>query len=122
MNRPLARLRACAAFFIATVSLLGAETAPLPAALAPHFSIPDKFASDFGSFRSPLVFDDGTKVKSADNWTRRRVEILAYWQKVMGTWPPLIEKPAVEILKEEKRENFLQQRIRLETAPAQKQE
>src|SRR4051812_48857664 len=50
-----------------------------PAKLAPYFKPPAEFAKDFGGYRSPLKFDDGTDVKTADDWTKRRAEIRKYW-------------------------------------------
>ena len=43
-----------------------------PAELAEFFRTPEKYRDDFGSFRSPLLFADGTPVKSAKDWPRRR--------------------------------------------------
>lgn len=88
-----------------------------PAALAPFFQPPVEFASDFGGYRSPLKFDDGTSVRNAEDWQRRRAEILKYWHTAMGAWPPLLEKPKLEYLEQERRENVTQHRIRIETAP-----
>ena len=51
------------------------------------------------SDRSPLIFDDGFRVKTPEDWSRRREEILAYWHGVMGVWPPLIDHPKIEYLK-----------------------
>jgi hypothetical protein len=92
------------------------EKAP-PAAIAPYFTPPAKLADDYGSFRSPLIFDDGRPVKTAADWSKRREEILQYWRREMGAWPPLLEKPKVEYLEKLHRENFTQHKIRLETAP-----
>ncbi len=39
--------------------------------------------------------------------------------ELMGPWPPVIEKPKVEILQTSRRENFSQHRVRLEIAPQQ---
>jgi len=44
--------------------------------LRPHFRPPAKFADDKGDYRSPLLFDDGKPVKTADDWSKRRKEIL----------------------------------------------
>jgi hypothetical protein len=66
---------------------------PLSADLAEFFRPPENHRHDFGSFRSPLVFSDGTQVKSAQAWPRRRAEILGAWHKARGPWPALIEKP-----------------------------
>jgi hypothetical protein len=76
--------------------------------LAPHFRPPPDLAGDLGEFRSLLSFDDGRKVESAADWKARRQEILRYWRSVIGEWPPLLEKPALEVLEEKPREDFAQ--------------
>lgn len=85
----------------------------------PDGSPPLEFAGDFGQYKSPLVFDDGTVAKTPEDWQRRRREILNTWHEMMGTWPPLIERPAIEYLAEEQRENFTQHKVRVEIAPKQ---
>ncbi|MEX0717559.1 MAG: hypothetical protein WD066_13285 [Planctomycetaceae bacterium] len=40
---------------------------PPPAELARFFQPPEEFRDDFGEFRSPLVFADGTRVRNADD-------------------------------------------------------
>jgi hypothetical protein len=84
-----------------------------PAELAEFFRTPEKYRDDLGSFRSPLRFSDGTPVKSARDWPRRRAEILANWHQAMGPWPALIEKPAEEVVKVTRRENVTQHQLRL---------
>lgn len=111
--RPLALL-------VAGVVLAPAGAAPIdppPASIAKYFRPPDALAKDLGPYRSPLLFDDGTPVKSAADWTRRRGELLKYWHGQMGAWPPVIEKPKLEYLEKERRENVTQHRVRIETAP-----
>lgn len=73
-------------------------------------------ASQMGKFRSPLQFDDGTRVTKATDWPGRRKEILKNWHDTMEIWPPLLEKPAIKTLREERRENFAQRRVSLEVA------
>lgn len=90
---------------------------PLPTSLAPAFRPPSAFAADLGSYRSPLKFDDGTPVRTAADWQKRREQIRSAWHGLMGAWPPMIEHPKLEIVSTERRENFTQQRIRIETAP-----
>lgn len=87
--------------------------------MEPFFSPPAALIGDFGSYRSPLKFDDGDAVKTAADWSKRREEILNYWHKVMGPWPPLIEKPKIEYLEKTHRDNFAQYRVRVEIAPQQ---
>jgi hypothetical protein len=90
-----------------------------PPDLAPYFQPPAEFAEQFGSYRSPLLFYDGTRVQTASDWTRRREEIRRRWHDIMGPWPHLIDKPNVEILDESVREDFIQRRVRVEIATQQ---
>src|SRR2546426_1535951 len=88
----------------------------LPPDLAGFFTPPEQYRSDFGSFRSPLVFADGTPVRTAADWQRRRAEILSTWHKIVGPWPSLIDKPRVETVKTTRRENITQHQLRVEIA------
>src|SRR4051812_1522343 len=63
--------------------------------LAPYFQPPAEFAADFGAYRSPLKFADGTEVKTKGDWTKRRAEIRDLWSKRLGAWPKLLDKPEV---------------------------
>lgn len=81
------------------------------------FQPPAELAGDLGAYRSPLIFDDGTPVRTKEDWRKRRGEILKYWHGAMGEWPPTIAKPKVEILKTEMRDAVTQHHIRIETAP-----
>ena len=87
--------------------------------LSPFFPPPPEFANRFGAYRSPLLFNDGTEAKTAEDWQRRRKGILDHWHGVMGAWPPVIEKPQVEYLDKARRENFTQHKVRVETARGQ---
>jgi hypothetical protein len=91
----------------------------IPGQIAPFFSPPPELAKDFGKYRSPLKFYNGTLVKTQQDWQRRRNEILKTWHGIMGLWPPMIEKPKIEYLETKRRENFTQHRVRLEIAPKQ---
>ena len=84
-----------------------------------HFSPPPEYAGKFGTYRSPLLFDDGTTVKTPQDWQRRRRQILDYWHHVMGAWPELIERPMVETLDTGRREDFTQHKVRVEIAKGQ---
>ncbi len=96
-----------------------AGTDEIPEKIAPFFSPPAEFAGDFGKYKSPLIFDDGTKVKTPTDWQRRRQEILKTWRGYLGDWPPLIDKPKIEYLAKEHRENFTQHQVRVEIAPGE---
>jgi dienelactone hydrolase len=67
-------------------------------------------------FRSPLVFNDGTRVQTPADWPRRREEILSTWHQIMGPWPPLIERPRVEVVSTVRRQNITQQQLRIQIA------
>ena len=87
-----------------------------PAGIAEFFEPPQKYRSDLDGFRSPLLFADGTPVRTPADWQRRRAEILATWQRLMGPWPPLIERPRVEVVNTAWRDNITQQHVRIEIA------
>ena len=93
------------------------EAGDVPGSLRPFFAPPAQYASDFGGYRSPLVFNDGTPVKTPVDWQKRRAEILATWRNLLGVWPPLIEKPKVEYLEQQHRDNFTQHKVLVESAP-----
>jgi pimeloyl-ACP methyl ester carboxylesterase len=96
---------------------LPALAADPPAKVAPFFAPPKELAADFGTYRSPLTFDDGSEVKTAADWQKRRTEIKKYWHGLMGEWPALIEKPKVELGEKEQRETVTQYKLKIETAP-----
>ena len=91
----------------------------IPKQIAPFFSPPPELAHNFGQYRSPLRFHDGTPVKTQADWQKRRYEILKTWHGLMGAWPPLIKEPKIEYLAKELREDFTQHQVRLEIAPEQ---
>lgn len=85
--------------------------------IKPYFSPPKAWRGRFGDYASPLDFADGTRVKSPADWQRRRAEILAQWEDLLGKWPPLIQQPKVDILESKRRENFTQHRVAFLWAP-----
>ncbi len=87
--------------------------------IEPFFRPPPELATNFGSYRSPLLFNNGTHVTNSVDWLRRRAEIFREWMDLMGPWPPIIEKPRIEILSTTRRDNFTQKRARLQIAPDQ---
>jgi hypothetical protein len=80
------------------------------------FEPPDALAADLGDYRSPLLFDDGRRVRTYEDWQLRRQEILRFWHDSLGAWPPVIDRPAVEIVESAPREGFIQHRVRVEAA------
>jgi hypothetical protein len=89
----------------------------MPDVLRPHFFPPARFVNDFGKYRSPLLFRGGRKVETPADWQSRRAEILAEWRGLLGSWPPLLEKPRIEYLEQKHRDNFTQHKVSVEIAP-----
>jgi dienelactone hydrolase len=111
-------------FFAGQVLLTAAEPAAFTERpeLRSAFNPPAEFQKDFGKFRSPLLFENNQPVGNADDWKKRRQEIISNWQEFLGKWPPLLEHPRTEIIEKTNRENFSQARLRLEIAPNQFEE
>jgi len=116
-----ARLRSTVA--ISVVILAGAvpvgsqEASPPWSEMEKHFVPPDEYKGNFGKYRSVLTFDDGTVVKSAEDWSRRREEIRKYWHGAMGAWPPILEKPRLQRGQSEHVENFTRIKVEVEVSP-----
>lgn len=89
----------------------------IDARLAPYFRPPAAWAEKFGPYKSPLKFDDGRPVRTAEDWAKRRQEILRSWHDVMGPWPPLLDRPGWEVRETTERDGLTRQALRLEVAP-----
>lgn len=87
-----------------------------PEDLASAFVVPAEWADVSDGRRSPLQRADGSVVKTAAEWAVRRAEIRREWFALMGPWLELIAAPRLEVLGETRRENFTEQRIRIEVA------
>ena len=94
------------------------KAADVPESIRPFFAPPAQYANDFGNYKSPLVFNEGMPVKTAADWQKRRGEILAAWRSLIGIWPPLIERPKVQYLRQQHRDDFTQHKVLVEIAPA----
>jgi dienelactone hydrolase len=81
------------------------------------FTPPTALKDDLGTYRSVMTFADGRAVRTAEDWARRREEILKGWHEVLGPWPPLLEKPGIEYLDKEQVENFTRHKVEIEVAP-----
>jgi hypothetical protein len=110
-------------FFAASLATAQTDSAPTETeawkTIAPFFSTPEKFAGDLGSYRSTLQFNDGTTVRTVDDWKKRRQEILKQWTGLLGQWPALMKDPQVEILESTRRENFMQHKVRFKWTPTE---
>jgi dienelactone hydrolase len=85
--------------------------------LDPHTRPPAEFAGKLGTYGSPLTFADGSTVKSAGDWARRRKEILETWHRRLGPWPPLVERPTVKVLETVERDDHTQQHVHVQISP-----
>jgi sugar lactone lactonase YvrE/dienelactone hydrolase len=85
--------------------------------LADYYTPPTEFAGKLGSYRSPLRFANGQRVESLADWQRRRQEIFDLWQKRLGPWPPLVEKPEVKLQETVERDGYRQRRITVQISP-----
>jgi dienelactone hydrolase len=110
------------AFGLVLAGLTTAASAQEPAArdalwkkLAPYAQPPAEFAGKFGPYRSPLQFADGSRAATPAEWARRRDEILKSWQKRLGPWPPMVEKPTVKKLETVEREGYTQHKVQVQT-------
>ena len=115
---PCILVQAIALVTLATAADSYAQSPPTPwETIGPHFTPPAEWAGKLGDYRSPLKFSDGSPVKTAADWQKRRTELLNEWHELMGQWPPLITDPEVEVLETERRENFQQLKIRFLWTP-----
>jgi len=87
--------------------------------IASYFQPPKEWSEKFGKYRSPLSFNDGSRVKTAVDWARRRSEILKDWQDLLGHWPALITRPKVQVLEDNRREDFRQLKVRFKWTPVE---
>ncbi len=94
-----------------------ASLPPPPEAIARYFRPPPEYADDFGPYRSVLRFDDGTPVRTAADWAKRREEIRRYWWRLLGEPPPRLERPRLEFLDRQVKDGYTQHHVRIETAP-----
>ncbi len=91
-------------------SIVRADTA------APSTQVPSEFQGPLASLRSPLLFNEGSIVKTPEDWQRRRDEILAEWHRIMGVWPAIVDRPKIEVLETTIREDITQRRVRVQIA------
>lgn len=90
---------------------------PPPTALASFFQPPSTLKLTPERYRSPLLFEDGSSVRTPADWQRRREELQRYWWKMLGDPPPLLDKPDVQYLEQQQKKGYRQYHLRLETAP-----
>lgn len=90
--------------------------------IAPYFYPPKEYEYSFHGYRTPLQFYDGSPVKDKADWKKRREEIRSRWTKMMGEWPPVLNQQEFEFIGKEKREDFMQYRVRFYWTPNEQTE
>ncbi len=85
--------------------------------LKPYAQPPPEFADKLGPYKSPLKFADGSVVKTPEDWTRRRAEILKTWHARLGAWPPLVERPVIKKLETVERDGYTEHKVQVQASP-----
>lgn len=88
--------------------------------ISAYFSPPERFKDEYGDFRSPLTFYSGRKVETAEDWKKRRREILERWNTMMGKWPHLLEDQQLTYIDSVKKEGFTQYTVEFNWLPNEK--
>ncbi len=81
------------------------------------FHPPARFANDRGRLSLTLAVPRWCSRSDCQRLGPARREIMQTWHEHMGSWPPLIDKPRIEYLEQEKRDDVAQYHVRLEIAP-----
>lgn len=85
--------------------------------IEPYFRVPREYRGEPGTYRSPLRFYDGTELRRASDWPRRREEIRQRWHEMMGEWPDLITDQALQYLDTLERDGYTQYRVSFRWTP-----
>jgi len=88
--------------------------AELARQLAPYYQPPQEFAGDLTTYASPLKFADGTTVRTAEDWQRRRKEILDSWHQRLGGQLPLLKQPQVKHLETVQRDGYREIKVHVQ--------
>lgn len=104
--------------FLPFLFLLSSLSAASPwEIIAPYSAPPANFTPDPSPWRDPLIFNDGSPVKTAADWAKRRAEILTDWHALLGEWPAIITEPKIEKLRTEPQNGYRRERIRFKWTP-----
>ncbi len=93
-----------------------ASRAVLATQLEKYYQPPAEFVGKLGDYKSPLRFADGSQAKTPDDWARRRKEIYEIWQKRLGPWPKLLERPAVKRIETVDREGYVEHHVHVQVS------
>lgn len=83
-----------------------------------HFFTPPKeYVDKFGTYKSPLEFYEGKKVKNHQDWIKRRAEIVNKWNGIMGVWPPFIKDQSLQVVDSIKKFGYMQYTVTFSWTP-----
>src|SRR5262245_59020895 len=118
----LSKMKKQLVFFVAVlwVSASSAADGTNGVDLSRFYSPPPQF-KDFGKYE-PDWLESMARVRPdfGRMWSVRRENLRLSWHQLMGPWPELLTNPKIEFLSQSNRENFVQHRVQVETAPGQK--
>ena len=101
----------------------GNEKSTLWGDIAPFFQVPAEWQGDFGDYRSPLLFENGDTVRTAEQWALRREEIKTLWHSKMGQWPEIIyNQPLTKLDTVQLEEGIVRHRVRFNWTPNEQTE
>lgn len=88
-----------------------------------YFEVPAEWQGDFGDYRSPLLFENGDTVRTAEQWSLRREEIKTFWHDKMGQWPEIIyNQPLTKLDTVKMEEGIVRHRVRFFWTPNEQTE
>ncbi|NGF56607.1 alpha/beta hydrolase [Parapedobacter sp. SGR-10] len=96
-----------------------AEYKPIDPFIKPYFTPPDSLKDQFGPYNSLLVFQDGSQVKTVQDWNRKREEIKTKWHSIMGEWPVLLKDQDLTIIASEQKDGYVQHHVRFKWLPSE---
>ena len=105
---------------LSCLPLAGMSENAVPSILKAFAAPPASFRIDPIAYESPFNSETQTRVKSVDDWIRRREEIYDSWMEVMGPWPELLKDNSLEVGATKDCGNYIQQRVFLDIAPQQR--
>lgn len=89
-----------------------------PPSLPPSaYTVPPEALSGATNYRSPLLFADNTPIGDANQWPRRRDEILNAWHSRMGIWPPLLTNQTLRVTESVECEGFVRHHVHFNWLP-----
>jgi dienelactone hydrolase len=104
------------------ILLIGLLSSRLTHAEEITYQAPEHLKDDFGTLKSPLIFNSGEPVRSASDWKLRRDEIKNNWHSTMGPWPTPVADLQFKVLSTQIRESFIQKHIQFQWIPGESTE